>query len=232
MQRGRGVWHWRHGAGEGPAGWVWMASGSCHGSSSAMPKARAGWAGAGEEQDLPGAALGKLLEGGRLLLQMQRNCQGTEHSSQLWQRLCRCSGQVTFLQPRASVSPAVNHYRDVLWLNTAHTHKASRALWTDDPKEYKAFTWDSFPVLLSDLWCWHLNNLQREEGRKRPEAITPKHPDSSRHGSGVLGKEGMCSHPTPSSVLLHDDMQVLVDQFMDLGTDRLWSQSLASPVIC
>lgn len=47
-----------------------------------------------------------------------------------------------------------------------------------------------------------------------------------------LGKEGMCSHPTPSSVLLHDDMQVLADQFMDLGTDRLWSQSLASPVIC
>lgn len=76
-----------------------------------------------------------------------------------------------------------------------HTHQASRALWTDDPKEYKAFTWDFFPVLLSDLWCCHLNNLQCEEGKKRPEAITPKHPASSRHGPGVLGNEGMCSQP-------------------------------------
>lgn len=30
--------------------------------------------------------------------------------------------------------------------------------------------------------------------------------------------------PTPSSDLLHDDMQVLVDQFMDLGTETLKSE--------
>lgn len=38
----------------------------------------------------------------------------------------------------------------------------------------------------------------------------------------VLGREGMCSHPTPSSDLLHDDMQVIADPLLDLGTDRLW----------
>lgn len=42
------------------------------------------------------AAFGKWLEGGSMLLQMQRSCQGTERSSQFWQRLCRCSSQVTF----------------------------------------------------------------------------------------------------------------------------------------
>lgn len=62
----------------------------------AVPCQKHGQGGQEQEQGLPGAALGKLLEGGRLLLQMQRSCQGTEHSSQLWQRLCRCSGQVTF----------------------------------------------------------------------------------------------------------------------------------------
>lgn len=67
-----------------------------HGQDVQEQEMRCGGAGDAEEQGLPRAALGKLLQGGSLLLQMQRSCQGTEHSSQLWQRLCRCSGQVTF----------------------------------------------------------------------------------------------------------------------------------------